>query len=59
MFSISSLGMHLALFTRRVTILPRACPRITEDCDWMELHEIMIGSQPPRKYMEIKVSPQK
>ena len=33
--------------------------RITEDGDWTELHEITIGSQPPRKYMEVKVSPQR
>jgi len=33
--------------------------RITEEGDWTELHEITIGSQPPRKYMEIKVSRQK
>jgi hypothetical protein len=33
--------------------------RITEEGDWTELTEIMIGPQPPRKYMELKVSPQK
>ena len=33
--------------------------RITEKGDWTELTEIRIGSQPPRKYMELTVSPQK
>ena len=33
--------------------------RITEEGNWTELHEITIGSQPPRKYMELTVSPQK
>jgi hypothetical protein len=30
--------------------------RINEKGDWTELTEISIGSQPPRKYMEITVS---
>jgi hypothetical protein len=30
--------------------------RMTEEGDWTEMHEIAIGSQPPRKYMEVKVS---
>jgi hypothetical protein len=33
--------------------------RITGKGDWTELHEIRIGAQPPRKYMEITVSPLK
>src|SRR5260370_10662099 len=33
--------------------------RITEEGDWTELTEITIGSQPARKYMELKVSRQK
>ena len=33
--------------------------RITEDGDWTELHEITVGSQPPRKYMELTVSRQR
>ena len=33
--------------------------RIDEKGDWTELHEITIGSQPPRKFMELTVSPQK
>ncbi|MGB9464061.1 MAG: hypothetical protein WBR10_03020 [Candidatus Acidiferrum sp.] len=33
--------------------------RIDEMGDWTELHEITIGSQPPRKFMELKVNPQK
>ncbi len=33
--------------------------RITEKGDWTELGEITIGSQPPRKFMELTVSPQK
>jgi len=33
--------------------------RITEKGDWTELAEITIGSQPPRKFMELNVSPQK
>ncbi len=36
-----------------------AVMRITEKGDWTELHEITVGSQPPRKYMELTVSPQK
>ena len=33
--------------------------RITEQGDWTELHEITIGSQPPRMYMELTVRRQK
>ncbi len=33
--------------------------RITEKGDWTEVGEITIGSQPPRKFMELSVSPQK
>jgi len=33
--------------------------RISELGDWTELHEIAIGSQPPRRFMEVRVSPQK
>jgi hypothetical protein len=33
--------------------------RIDEKGQWTELTEITIGSQPPRKLMELKVSPQK
>jgi hypothetical protein len=33
--------------------------RISEVGDWTELHEITIGSQPPRRFMEVRVSPQK
>lgn len=33
--------------------------RIDEMGDWTELHEITIGSQAPRKFMEVRVSPQK
>jgi hypothetical protein len=33
--------------------------RIDEVGDWTELHEITIGSQPSRKFMELRVSPQK
>ena len=33
--------------------------RVTAGGDWTELTEIAIGSEPPRKYMELKVSPQK
>ncbi len=32
--------------------------RIDEKGNWTELHEIAIGTQPPRKFMELKVSPQ-
>jgi len=31
--------------------------RITDKGDWTELHEISIGSGPPRKLMELTVSP--
>lgn len=33
--------------------------RINEKGDWTELAEITIGSQPPRRFMELRVSPQK
>jgi hypothetical protein len=33
--------------------------RISELGDWTELHKITIGSQPPRRLMEVRVSPQK
>jgi hypothetical protein len=33
--------------------------RITEEGNWTEVHEITIGSQAPRRYMEVTVSPQK
>jgi len=33
--------------------------RISEPGDWTELHEITIGSQPPRRFMQVRVSPQK
>jgi hypothetical protein len=33
--------------------------RITEEGNWTELHQITIGSQPPRKYMELTVSRQR
>jgi hypothetical protein len=33
--------------------------RIDEKGQWTELHEITIGSQPSRKFMEVTVSPLK
>lgn len=33
--------------------------RINERGDWTELAEISIGSAPPRKFLELRVSPQK
>ena len=30
--------------------------RINENGDWTELHEITIGAQPPKKFMELTVS---
>ena len=33
--------------------------RINEKGEWTELAEMTIGSQPPRKFMELTVSPQK
>jgi hypothetical protein len=33
--------------------------RINEKGDWTELTEISIGSQPPRKFMELRVSPRR
>jgi uncharacterized protein DUF1579 len=33
--------------------------RIDEKGDWTEVHEITIGAQPPKKYMELSVSRQK
>jgi hypothetical protein len=30
--------------------------RINERGEWTELHEITVGAQPPRKFMELKVS---
>jgi hypothetical protein len=32
--------------------------RINEQGEWTELHEISVGSQPPRKLMELTVRPQ-
>jgi hypothetical protein len=29
--------------------------RINEKGEWTELHEITIGSQPPKKFMEVRV----
>ena len=37
----------------------RSVLRITEKGDWTELAEITIGSEPPRKFMELSVSPLK
>jgi len=33
--------------------------RINERSEWTELAEITIGAQPPRKFMELTVRPQK
>ncbi len=33
--------------------------RINEKGEWTELTEITVGSQPPRRFMELTVSPQK
>ena len=33
--------------------------RVDEAGNWTERHEITIGSQPPRKFMEVSVSLQK
>jgi hypothetical protein len=33
--------------------------RINDNGDWTELHEIAFGSQPSRKFMDLRVSPQK
>lgn len=33
--------------------------RIDGNGDWTELHEIRVGSQVPKKFMELRVSPQK
>jgi len=33
--------------------------RIDENGRWTELTELTNGSQPPRKFMELKVSPQR
>ena len=32
--------------------------RINDKGEWTELHQITIGSQPTRKFMELRVSPQ-
>lgn len=40
-------------------IKTNAVLRINGNGEWTELHEISIASQPPRKLMELKVSPQK
>src|SRR5260370_7468001 len=45
-FALGQFGTHSVL-------------RITENGDWTELTEITVGSQPPRKFMELSVSPQK
>ena len=33
--------------------------RMGENGDWTERHEITISSQPPRSFMELRVSPQR
>ena len=33
--------------------------RINENGDWTELAELTIGSQPPRKFMDLVVHPQR
>jgi hypothetical protein len=33
--------------------------RINEEGDWTELTEITIGAQPPRKFMELRVTRRK
>jgi len=33
--------------------------RINENGEWTELGELTIGSQPPRKFMELTVRPEK
>jgi len=33
--------------------------RITHDGDWTEIAELFMGTEPPRKFMELKVSPTK
>jgi len=33
--------------------------RINDKGEWTELHEITIASQPPRKFMELRVTPKK
>jgi hypothetical protein len=37
-------------------IKTRSMLRIDEEGDWTELHEITVGSQAPRKLMEVRVS---
>jgi len=33
--------------------------RINEKGEWTELHEVTMGAQPPRKFMELTVRPQR
>jgi hypothetical protein len=33
--------------------------RLSEHGQWTELHEITVGAQPARKFMEVRVSPQR
>jgi hypothetical protein len=33
--------------------------RLSEHGQWTELHEITVGAQPSRKFMEVRVSPQR
>jgi hypothetical protein len=40
-------------------IQTRSVLRIDQSGDWTEVHEIVISSQPPRRLMELKVSPQR
>jgi hypothetical protein len=40
-------------------IKTKSVMRINENGDWTELHEITIGSQPPRKLMEVAVRRQR
>ena len=40
-------------------IKTKSVMRINEKDEWTELHEIIIGSQPPKRLMEIAVRRQK
>jgi len=52
-------GKELAWGFTLGEIKTRSTLRINENGEWTELHEITIGYQPPRKFMEVTVRPQR
>ena len=57
--TLADSGKELAWGFTLGEIKTRSTLRINEKGEWTELHEITIGSQPPRKFMEVTVRPQR